>query len=460
MQQTQTMRFPDRAPRGWAAACHHSVPVWLLCLAVTLLPGLWPRVAAGENWPGWRGPRSDGTSVETDVPTQWDGPSGRNILWKTAIPGRGLASPIVWQDRLFVVSCREQSLRRVLLCLDAMEGRILWEQVVLEAPLEKKHTLNSYASSTPATDGRLVFVSFLEPDFGADQLAEHPGRRDATPGQMVVAAYDFEGRRRWLARPGRFASMHGFCSPPLLFENLVIVNGDHDGDSYLVALDKATGRTVWKTPRKNKTRSYCPPIIRQAAGRLQMVLSGDRCVASYDPRTGELIWMFDGPTEQYVASLVYNGKYFFMTAGFPEHHIMAFRPDGTGHLTDSAVVWHTTRGCAYVPSPIIAGEGKYFLVVSDTGAASCFDAETGRRCWMERVGTHYSASLVEAEGLVHFLADDGITTIVRPGEQFEVVAENRLGENCYASPAISGQRIFFRAEEHVYCVGRPGPTQP
>jgi len=395
--------------------------VWLCCLLVVLGMSMRACEAVAENWPMWRGPRSDGTSLETGVPIEWDGPSGKNILWKTRIPGRGHASPIVWQDRVFVVSCREQIRRRVLLCLDVRNGRVLWERTVLEAPLEKKHRLNSYASSTPATDGRLVYVSFLEPDFGAEQLARQPVRLEATPGNMVVAAYDFEGRCRWLVRPGRFSSMHGYCSPPLLFENLVIINGDHDGDSYLVALDKSTGRTVWKTPRKNKTRSYCPPIIRQAAGRLQMVLSGDQCVASYDPRTGRLIWMIDGPTEQYVASLVFNGRYFFMTAGYPEHHIMAIRPDGSGDVTQSAVVWHTTRGCAYVPSPIIAGGGKYFLVVSDGGVASCFDAETGQRWWMRRIGSHYSASLVEAEGLVHFL---------------------------------SARRIFFRAEEHLYCVGR------
>lgn len=388
-----------------------------------------------EQWPSWRGPRGDGSSLETGVPTDWDGPSGRNIRWKTPIPGAGHASPIVWGDRVFVVSCRESELRRILVCLDRTNGRILWERTVIRAPLEKKHRLNSYASSTPATDGRLLYVSFLDQN------------------EIVVAAYDFDGRQRWLVRPGEFSSVHGFCSPPVLFENLVIINGDHDGDAYLTALDRDSGRTVWKIPRENKTRSYCAPIIRRIDDRWQMILSGSKCVASYDPRDGSRHWIIDGPTEQFVASLVYNGELLFMTAGFPEFHMLAIRPDGRGNVTDSHVVWRTTKGCSYVPSPIVGGGGKYFLVVSDGGVASCFVANTGERLWMERIGPHYSAAPIEVEGLIHFLSDRGVTKIVRPGPQFQLTAENELGEDCYASPAVSHGCIFIRAEQHLYCIG-------
>lgn len=391
--------------------------------------------AVAEDWPGWRGPRGDGSSLEKNVPIRWNGKDGQGVVWKTPIPGKGHASPIVSGERIFLVSCREDTKDRSLLCLDRATGRILWEQVVVNAPLEEKHRLNSHASSTPATDGKFVYVSFL----------------DRT--EMLAAAYDFAGQRQWLVRPGKFSSQHGYCSPPLLFENLVILNGDHDGDAYLVAIDRADGKTVWKTPRENKTRSYCTPIIRQIDGRTQMMLSGSKCVASYDPRDGSRHWIIDGPTEQYIASLVYNGDLLFLTAGFPEFHIMGIRPDGRGNVTKTHVAWHTTKGCSYVPSPILAGGGKYFLVVSDTGIASCFDAASGKRHWMERIGTHYSASAVEAEGLVHFLDDNGTTKIVRPGEKFEVVAENPLGEECYASPAIGGGRVYLRGEKHLYCIG-------
>lgn len=410
--------------------------------------------AAAEDWPGWRGPRSDGTSLEQNVPIRWNGPRMENVAWKVEVPGKGHASPIVSGGRIFLVTCRQDRRDRALLCLDRQSGRTLWQRTVLHAPLEKMHRLNSHASSTPATDGELVFVSFLEPDPGKQESAGQADRRAATPGNMLVAAYDFAGRQRWLARPGRFSSVHGYCSPPLLFENLVILNGDHDGDGYLVALEKSTGRQVWKRPRVNHTRSYCPPIIRRIDGRTQMVLSGSLCVASYDPRDGSRHWIIDGPTEQYVASLVYNGRLFFMTAGFPEFHLIAIRPDGSGNVTHTHVVWHTTKGCSYVPSPIVAGGGKYFLVVSDTGIASCFEADTGKRYWTERIGPHYSASLVEAEGLVHFLSDEGVTTIVRAGPKFDRVAQNELGESCYGSPAISGGRIYLRAQRHLYCIGK------
>ncbi len=398
--------------------------------ATAVVPRAW-----AENWPCWRGPRNDGSSLEEGVPLHWNGPEGKNIAWRVAVPGIGHASPIVWEDRIFLVSCDLEAENRLLLCLDRKSGGILWKRTVLHAPLERKHRLNSFASSTPATDGRQVYVTFLD------------GTR------MMVAAYDFAGNRRWEARPGEFFSKHGYCSSVTLFENLVILNGDHDGDAYLVALDRATGKTVWKVPRENKTRSYCTPIIRQIDGRTQMILSGSLCVASYDPHDGSRHWIIDGPTEQYVASLVYNGDLLFMTAGFPEFHMMGIRPDGHGNVTDTHVVWHTTKGCAYVPSPIASADGKYFLVVSDKGVASCFQAATGHRHWMERIGTHYSASLVGAEGLVHFLSDEGTTTIVRPGPEFEVVATNTLDERCYASPAISQGHIYIRALNHLYCIG-------
>jgi outer membrane protein assembly factor BamB len=405
--------------------------MWILALGYCTLASDAP-VALAENWPGWRGPRGDGTSHESPVPIRWS--ATENIAWKVPIPGSGHASPIVWEDRIFVVSCLEETQQRIVLCLDRETGRILWQRNVLTAPLEGKHHLNSFASSTPATDGSLVYVSFLDRD------------------DMVVAALDFDGNEQWLVRPGKFYSKHGYCSCPVLFEDLVIVNGDHDGDAYIVALRKTTGQTVWKIPRENKTRSYVTPIVREIGGRTQMILSGSKCVASYDPRTGQRHWILDGPTEQFVASLVYNGELLFLTAGYPEYHMMAIRPDGEGNITGSdKIVWRTREGAAYVPSPVAVGD--YFLVVSDRGIASCFAADSGQRLWMQRLGPHFSASPVTAQGLVYFLADNGTTTVVRPGPEFDVVARNELGEYCYASPAISGGQIFLRGEQHLYCIG-------
>jgi outer membrane protein assembly factor BamB len=392
-------------------------------------------IASAEDWPAWRGPRLDGTSAEKHIPIHWS--ATNNIVWKTELPGSGHASPIVWRDRIFTVSALSQNQARVLLCLDRKNGRLLWQQTVLTSPLEKKHSLNSHASSTPATDGRLVYVAFLD------------------RAEMVVAAYDLDGHQRWLVRPGPFSSMHGFCSSPILYKDKVVVNGDHDGDSYIVALDRSTGKTLWKVPRENKTRSYCVPLLRELAGRMQMILSGDKCVASYDPNDGSRYWMIDGPTEQFVASPVYNERadLLFVTGGFPDHHILAIKPDGEGNITKSdKIVWRTNRGVAYVPSPI--SEGDYFLVVSDSGVAHCFEAKSGKLMWQERLGEHH-ASLVSANGQVYFLNDNGVMNVVKPGPEFVRVAQNEIGEKTFASPAISQGQIFLRGDKHLFCIGNP-----
>ncbi|MEX2026074.1 MAG: PQQ-binding-like beta-propeller repeat protein, partial [Pirellulaceae bacterium] len=386
------------------------------------------------------GPRGDGSSLEENIPTEWDGASSKNIAWKTPIPGTGHSSPIVWQDRVFIVSCLSDTQERVLLSLDRRTGKVLWQSTVLKAPLENKHNLNSHASGTPATDGKLVYVTFLEID-GTTAVG---GR--STPGEMVVAAYDFAGNQKWQVKPGRFASVHGFCSCPVIFEDKLIVNGDHDGDGYIVALDKETGKEVWKVGRPNNTRSYVTPIIRDIAGRTQMILTGSKCTASYDPRTGKELWYMDGPTEQFVASPVYDGKYVYLTAGFPDWHILAIDPRHSGRVGDEAIQWRTNKGCSYVPSPVLGGE--HFLVVADNGIGSCYHAQSGELKWSERIGRHYSASLVTVGGLVYFLDDDGKMKVVRPGEELEVVATNELGEYCYASPAISQGQLFIRGDKH------------
>ncbi|MBC8355706.1 MAG: PQQ-like beta-propeller repeat protein [Planctomycetes bacterium] len=417
----------------------------LICLAFVFVPS-----ATAENWPSWRGARGDGSSLDANVPTEWDGATGKNILWKASIPGDGHASPIIWEDRIFVVSCLPKEKQRVLICLDRKDGKTLWQKTVMSAPLESKHNLNSFASGTPATDGKLVYVTFLEVD-GKTVPAPNVGTpRPITPGKMVVAAYDFEGNRKWIVKPGSFVSAHGFCSSPVLYKQSVIVNGDHDGDSYVVALDRKTGETLWKVDRQHKTRSYVTPIIREVAGRTQMVMSGSKHIASYDPGTGKMHWEIDGPTEQFVASMVFDGNLFFMTSGFPDYHVMGIRPDGTGDVTDTHVAWHQTSARCYVPSPVVLD--GHLIVADDRGTANCFDATTGEPLWKERLAKHFSASLVHANGLAYLIADDGVTTIVRPGAELDLIAENSLGEFCFASPAISDGQLFIRGEKNLYCI--------
>lgn len=392
------------------------------------------QISSGEeNWPGWRGPRGDG-SAENDsrLPVKWN--IAENTLWKTPLPGKGHASPIIWENRIFIVSALDETRDRALICLERESGRILWQQTVLQSPPERIHKLNSLASSTPVTNGKLIFVSFLDRD------------------EMFIAAYDFSGKEIWKKRPGTFSSIHGYCSSPILWNNKLIINGDHDGEAYIVALDQSNGNLIWKTPRPNKTRSYCTPIIRQIENRNQMILSGSKSVASFDPDSGKQHWIIDGPTEQFVASLVYNGDLLFMTCGFPERHMMAIRPTGTGNVTETHVAWRTTRSASYVPSPVAIGD--YFLVVADNGVASCFIAKSGERLWNERLPRRHSASVIAANGLAYFLSDQGVMSVIRPGKEFDLVAQSELGEQCNASPAIYGGNFYIRGDKHLFCIGK------
>ncbi|HUT36680.1 MAG TPA: PQQ-binding-like beta-propeller repeat protein [Planctomycetota bacterium] len=397
----------------------------------------------GEEWPEWRGPRRDGSSQETGLPLRWS--ESEHVAWKTPIPGKGHSSPIVWGDRVFVTTAEPKELRRILLCLDARDGKVLWSRDVLVAPLEKINNLNSYASSTPATDGRHVFVAFQD------------------RGKMFVACYDFEGNKVWEQRPGKFYAQHGFCSSPLLYKDTIILNGDQDsrpkGPAYILALDKATGAERWLAPRPVGVRSYVPPVIFDVAGKKQLVLSGSQCVASYDPDTGKQIWIVDGPTEQMAASLVTTQGILFVTGGFPTLHLMGMRPDGEGNVTKTHVLWHEAKNpkaVSYVPSPLAHKE--WFFVVSDGvvgggSHASCIEAKTGKILWTEKLGRHQSASPVLADGLMYFPDDDGITWVVRAGPKFELVAKNTLGDKCFASFALSRGRIYIRGLKQLWCIG-------
>ncbi|HEY2589755.1 MAG TPA: PQQ-binding-like beta-propeller repeat protein [Tepidisphaeraceae bacterium] len=374
----------------------------------------------------------DGTSTETSIPTHWS--PTQNIRWKTSIPGKGHSSPIVWGDRIFVTTCLEAQQKRMLLCIDRGSGKVLWQHEVLKSPLEQKNKLNSYASATPATDGKYVWVAFFQ-----------------IP-KTELACYDFEGKEIWRRSPGAFHSVHGFCSSPVLYKDLVFLNCDQDSQAAcIVAFDKNTGEERWRTARPNQTRSYCTPLIRNVGGREQLMLSGSKCVASYDPDTGKQLWIMDGPTEQFVASPVVTDDVVFITGGFPTYHLVVINPDGDGNITHTRVVWHEHGAvAAYVPSPIAAGD--WFFVCSDGGLASCWDAKTGKELWRHRLGQHHSASPVRAGGNLCFTADNGDTYVFKAGPTFELMSQNPLGEEVRASPAVSQGELFIRGVQNLYCI--------
>ncbi|MHC4324955.1 MAG: PQQ-binding-like beta-propeller repeat protein, partial [Planctomycetota bacterium] len=320
-------------------------------------------------------------------------------------------------------------------CYEAATGKVLWQRTVVRGPLEKLHKENSYASSTPATDGQRVYVTFRVGD------------------EIVAAAHDFNsGRQLWLLRLGTHKGEWGFSNEPVLYKDKVIIDGDNKGDSFLIALSRADGKTLWRKNRTNKGISYSAPFIRELAGRTQMIQCGDRCVASFDPDTGEQLWTVDGPSQEFVATPVYSEKagLVFISSSWPKSVLLAIRPNGRGNVTETHIAWQDRKGAPYVPSMIVAGD--FLLSINRGGTAFCYEAATGKVLWQQKLGRHH-ASPVLVGGLVFLINDNGQVNVIKPGRQFERVATYELGESCYASPAISEGRVYIRGFKHLFCIG-------
>lgn len=390
--------------------------------------------ANAENWPCWRGPRADGTSVEKNVPKKWD---VADALWKIKIPGAGHASPIAWGNRVIIATGLPETEDRVLISLDRATGETLWQKTVVHGPLEKLHTENSYASGTPATDGKRVYANFRVGD------------------EICVAAHDLAtGEQLWSIRPGTHEGEWGFSNVPVLYKDTVIIDGDSKGKSFLIALRKDNGQTVWRVDRSRKGISYSAPFIRELAGRMQLIQAGDRSVTSFDPDTGKQLWTVDGPSEEFVASPGYSESagLVFASSSYPVREMLAIKPDGEGDVTKTHVAWRTKPGATYITSPLTVRD--LLLGVNNAGVAYCFEAATGKVLWKEKFGQHHSSPVL-VEGLAYFISDEGEINVIKPGREFERVAQYKLGEACYASPAISDGQVFLRGFEHLFCIGKP-----
>jgi outer membrane protein assembly factor BamB len=389
--------------------------------------------AHAENWPNWRGPNGDGTSSGTSFPVVWD--SVKNIVWKSTVPGTGYSSPIIWEDRLFITTASVANQEKMLLCYDCHTGRLLWQKTVLRSPFENKHNDNSYASGTPATDGTLVYTSFLD---GED---------------VVVAAHDFTGKQVWLQRPGKFSSPHGYSCSPVLYQDKVIINGNSLGDSFMAALSKTDGQIIWKIPHENPAHSFSTPIIREMAGKVQLIFLGNQEVASYNPDDGSKYWYVRGPSEDFTASPVYDEKsgLVLISSAWPQRYLLAIKPDGSGDVTQSHVVWKTREGAYYVPSPVCSG--GYIFTTMTNGVVHCIEIATGKILWKENLGRQY-ASAVLAGGLVYMPNDNGVITVIKPGPTFQAVSRNPIGERMNASPALSEGKIYLRGYRHLFCIGQ------
>ena len=441
--------------------CQRTTPL----LIVLILAFNFDLGQAQTNWPQWRGNDGSGISSETSIPTEWN--ETKNIRWKTSIPGRGHSSPIVFGSRIFLTTSIEgpivpgaQAVRHVhkgqeylhpdsvgadhsytmkLLCLSLDSGKVVWEKTVYEGTVyDNRHRKNTYASATPATDGQFVYLSF-----------EAEG----------IYCYDFDGKRIWKASLGRIAK--GGMGPgtsPVLFENLVILQCDQEyGEgSFIAALDKKTGKEVWKVARDQR-RSWATPLLVKTAQRTELITSGPMKILAYDPATGKELWRAPGVESNPIPSPVFGNGLVFVTAGSDAKRALAIRVGGSGDLADTPnVVWRYDRGTAYVPSPIFYDE--YLYLMTDAGALTCLEAATGKLVYQVRlpVATRFTASPVAFAGKVLIVSEDGDSFILKAGPTPEVLNANSLGEPVYASPAISNGNILIRGERTLYCVSNLG----
>ncbi len=436
-----------------------------IALTISLLSTvvLFNSSADAGNWPQWRGPDGQGVSSEKNLPTEWS--ATKNIKWKTPIAGRSHSSPIVWGNKIFVTTAIEgpvvpgaKAVKHMngekeflhpdsigadrkhtfkVICLNAASGKILWEQTAFEGtPYDNRHRKSSFAASTPATDGKYVYAFF---------------------GSEGLYAYDMSGKLAWKADLGKLGTVGmGTGTSPILHDNLVLMQCDEDNGeaSFIVALDKKTGKEVWKTPRKVQV-SWSTPILVRTAKRAELITSGTEAIVAYDPATGKELWRHKGVESNAIPSPVANNEVVFLSAGFPAKIVMAIRMGASGDLTDSAnVAWKHSKGTAYVPSPILYGD--YLYLTTDRGILTCLNAKTGESVYeggRVPIPATFTASPVAFDGKILLTSEDGDTFMVKAGPKHEILGSNSVGEPVYASPAIAEGRIFIRGEKNLYAIG-------
>jgi outer membrane protein assembly factor BamB len=396
---------------------------------------------SGENWPQFRGPESRGVSTETGLPVKWG--ASENVRWKTTLPGPGHSSPIVWGNRIFLTAFKSSSSWRLFgpptgqlaaIALDKATGKVVWEKE-LAASSESMHPTNSPASPTPATDGKLVYVYL---------------------GARGVVALDFDGKQVWEVKLGPYPNEWGSASSPVLYRNMLLLNVDSDGDDFLLALDKATGKILWRTSRAGSTRSWPTPVIWNNNGVDQIVVSGSGRVKGYEVATGKEIWTVRGLTTWVTPTPVTaHGMLYVASDGPGGNVIMAIRPGGTGDITRTHVAWRYDRSAPYVSSPVVVGD--YIYSVKNGGIMTCLNAKTGALAWQQRLpsGGDYYASLLAADGKIYAASEDGGITVLEARPVYTPLSTNVMNERSMASFAVSDSQIFIRTDASLFAIGAP-----
>lgn len=389
-------------------------------------------LAMGADWPEFRGPTAQGHH-DSPLPIRWNPQQG--IVWRTPIDGLGWSSPAIVGGRVYLTTAVEgedgsHSLRA--LCLDAASGKVQWDREVFREPpgAPQPHAKNSRASPSPVVRDGKIYVHF---------------------GHQGTACLDLNGNIVWQNRELRYAPVHGNGGSPLVAEGLVVFSCDGASDPFVVALDAATGRVRWKTPRSwdsDKKFAFCTPLLIEVDGKKQIISPGAGGVAAYEPKDGSELWRVRFKGYSVVPRPVYGHGMIFISTGYDMAQFLAIRADGRGDVTDTHLVWILKRGAPYNPSPLLSGE--HLFLVSDQGLASCIEAKTGRVLWNERVPGAYSASPLLADGLLYLTNEQGLTSVLKAGATFEVVAKNAMNERTLASLAASEGTIYLRTEKALY----------
>jgi outer membrane protein assembly factor BamB len=426
--------------------------------------------AARGAWPSFRGPEATGVADGQQLPDRWNVETGENILWRTAIPGLAHSSPIVWGDRVYVTTAISQdpkatfkpglygdgdaspdrsSQRWVLYAIDRQTGRIAWERVAHEGvPRNKRHIKSTYASATPATDGRIIVAWF---------------------GSEGVYAYDMDGSVRWTVDIGRVnmgaydipTYEWGPASSPIIWNDLVIIQCDTQADSFLLALDVATGKTVWKTER-DELPSWGTPTVVSTPDGPELVTNASNAIRGYDPRTGAERWRLGGSSKITAPTPFAAGGLIVVASGrAPERPLFAIKPGAHGDITPAAgqsasegVAWSRKARGPYMPTPL-AYEGLLY-VLGNNGVFDAYVLATGEEIYRQRLphqGSGFSASPVAADGKIYISSEDGDITVLAAGREFRAIATNAMGEPLMATPALSEGVMYVRGARTLYAVG-------
>jgi outer membrane protein assembly factor BamB len=408
-------------------------------------------VLAFGQWPQFRGPDGNGVSTATGLPVKWS--ETENVRWKTAIHGRAWSSPVVLGRQIWLTTATPDGKQLSALAVDKETGKILFDLKLFDvATPQFAHSFNSYASPTPVIEQGRVYVTFGSPGTAAI---------DTATGKVVWERRDLECNH-----------FRGAGSSPVLFRNLLLMHYDGSDVQYVVALDKRTGKTVWKTDRtvdfkdldpngKIKAdgdfrKAFATPQIVMVGNDPVFISSGSRATYGYDPLTGKELWRVEDPINFSSSTRPVAGHgLVYYTTGWNTGQLLAVKPDGRGDVTGTHVAWRSARGVPKKPSLLLLGD--LLFMGNDGGIVTCLDAKTGAEVWTSRLTDSYSASPIAAEGRIYFFSEDGKATVIEAGRAFKVLAENTLEQGFMASPAVDGRALYLRTKTHLYRIENPRP---